>query len=90
MVGLCENVLVKQRDDVHGRQCAKDRKELRALVHMLIIEIDTAIFPGSCALLDHPLALWRLIASAWVGGHCMIRSEEPVKNAQLQYTGSSS
>ena len=42
------------------RQCAKDRKEWRALVHMLLNEFHAAIFAWPCVLSDHPPMLWLL------------------------------
>ena len=38
------------------RQCAKDRKEWRALLHMLLI----IYVPRHCVILDHPPVLWWL------------------------------
>ena len=43
-----------------ARQCAKDRKEWRALVHMLPNEFQAAIFAWHCVLSDHPPVLWWL------------------------------
>ena len=40
-----------------ARQCAKDRKEWRALVHMKMDEILAAIFAWHCVLSDRPPAL---------------------------------
>ena len=42
------------------RQCAKDRKKGRALVHMLLNEFHAAIFPWLCVLSDRPPMLWWL------------------------------
>ena len=41
-------------------QCAKDRKEYRALVHMYLNEFHTAIFAWHCILSDRPPVLWWL------------------------------
>ena len=43
-------------------QCAKDRKERRAMVHMELNEFHAAIFALPCVLLD-PLL--------WYGGYCL-------------------
>ena len=40
-----------------ARQCAKDRKEWRALVHMQLIEFTAAFFAWPCVLSDCPPAL---------------------------------
>ena len=42
-----------------ARQCAKDRKEWRALVHMSL-EFHGAIFAWHCVLSDRPPVLWWL------------------------------
>ena len=42
-----------------ARQCAKHRKEWRALVHMKLNEFHAAIFAWFCVLSDHPpMLLW--------------------------------
>ena len=43
-----------------ARQCAKDRKEWRALVHMLQNKFHAAIFAWPCVLSDRPPVLWWL------------------------------
>ena len=43
-----------------ARQCAKDRKEWRALVHMKLNELHAAIFAWHCVLSDCPPVLWWL------------------------------
>ena len=43
-----------------ARQCAKDRKEWRALVHMSLNEFHAAIFVWHCVLSDRPPVLWWL------------------------------
>ena len=43
-----------------GRQCAKDRKEWRALAHMYLNECHVAIFSWPCVLSDRPPVLWWL------------------------------
>ena len=43
-----------------ARQCAKDRKEWRTLVHMYLNEFHAANFAWHCVLSDHPPALWWL------------------------------
>ena len=43
-----------------ARQCAKDRTEWRALVHMLLNEFHAAIFARHCVLSYHPPVLWWL------------------------------
>ena len=43
-----------------ARQCAKDRKEWRALVHMQLNEFHAAIFAWPCVLSDRPPMLWWL------------------------------
>ena len=43
-----------------GRQCVKNRKEWRALVHMQLNEFHTAIFSWPCVLSDRPPVLWWL------------------------------
>ena len=43
-----------------ARQCANDRKEWRALVHMLLNEFHAAIFGWCCVLSDRPPVLWWL------------------------------
>ena len=40
-----------------ARQCAKERKEWGALVHMLMIECDAVIFVWFLCFFDHPPAL---------------------------------
>ena len=42
------------------RQCAKDRKEWRARVHMSLNEFHAAIFGWPCVVLNHPPVLWWL------------------------------
>ena len=42
------------------RQCVKDRKEYRALVHMILNEFHAAIFASTCVLSDRPPVLWWL------------------------------
>ena len=42
------------------RQCAKDRKEWRALVHMKLNEFHGAIFAWPMVLSDRPPVLWWL------------------------------
>ena len=41
-----------------ARQCAKDRKEWRALVHMKLNEFHAAMFTWPCGLSDRPPVLW--------------------------------
>ena len=41
-----------------GRQCAKDRKESRALVNMQIIEFHSEISGWFCVLSDRPPSPW--------------------------------
>ena len=43
-----------------ARQCAKDWKEWRALVHMQLNEFYAAIFAWHCVLSDRPPVLWWL------------------------------
>ena len=43
-----------------ARQCEKDRKERRALIHMQLNEFHAAIFVLPCVLSDRPPALWWL------------------------------
>ena len=43
-----------------ARQCAKDRKEWRALVHMQLNEFHAAIFAWHCVLSDRPSMIWWL------------------------------
>ena len=43
-----------------ARQCAKNRKEWRALVHMQLNEFLHAIFAWPCVLSDRPPVLWWL------------------------------
>ena len=43
-----------------ARQCAKDRKAWRALVHMLLNEFNAAIFTWYRVLSDRPPMLWWL------------------------------
>ena len=43
-----------------ARQCAKDRKEWRALVHMQLNEFHAANFAWHCVLSDRPPVLWWL------------------------------
>ena len=43
-----------------ARQCAKDRKAWRALVHMELNEVNDAIFAWHCVLSDRPPMLWWL------------------------------
>ena len=43
-----------------ARQCAKDRKEWRALVHMQLNEFHEAIFAWPCVISDRPPVLWWL------------------------------
>ena len=41
-----------------ARQCEKDRKEWRALVHVQLNEFPAAIFAWPCVLSDRPPMLW--------------------------------
>ena len=50
-------------------QCAKDRKECRALVHMQLNEFHVAIFAWHCVLSDRPPVLWWL-SHTWRGEGC--------------------
>ena len=57
------------------RQCAKDRKEWRALVHMYMIKFNEAAFAWPCVLSDRPPDLWWIpsplhviTTRAWEGG----------------------
>ena len=43
-----------------ARQCAKDWKEWRALVHMDLNQFHAAIFAWGCVLPNHPPVLWWL------------------------------
>ena len=43
-----------------ARQCAKARKEWRALVHMKLNELHEAIFAWPCVLSDRPPVVWWL------------------------------
>ena len=43
-----------------ARQCAKDRKEWKALVHMHLNEFHADIFAWHCVLSDLPPVLWWL------------------------------
>ena len=43
-----------------ARQCPKDRKECRALVHMQLNEFHAAIFAWPGVLSDRPPVLWWL------------------------------
>ena len=43
-----------------ARQCAKDRKAWRALVHIKLNEFHAAIFAWPCVLSDRPPMLWWL------------------------------
>ena len=43
-----------------ARQCAKGRKEWRALVHLYLNEFHAAIFAWPCVLSDRPPMLWWL------------------------------
>ena len=43
-----------------ARQCAKDRKEWRALVHMYLNKFNAGIFAWHCVLSDRPPILWLL------------------------------
>ena len=43
-----------------AHQCAKDRKELRTLVHMELNEFRATIFAWPCVLSDRPPGLWWL------------------------------
>ena len=43
-----------------AHQCAKDRKEWRALVHMKLVEFQAAIFAWPRVLPDRPPVLWWL------------------------------
>ena len=43
-----------------AQQCAKDRKELGALVHIELNEFHAAIFAWHCVLSDNPPELWWL------------------------------
>ena len=45
-----------------ARRCAKDRKEWRAMVHMLLNEFHEVIFAFPCVLSDRPPVLWWLSA----------------------------
>ena len=48
------------------RQCAKDKKEWRALVHMYI-EFNATIFALPCVLPDHSAAFWWIITTRGAG-----------------------
>ena len=41
-----------------ARQCSKDRKDMRALIHMWLNEFHEAIFCLACVLSDRPPVLW--------------------------------
>ena len=43
-----------------AQQCAKDRKEWRAVVHMYLNEFHAVIFAWPCVLSDRPAVLWWL------------------------------
>ena len=43
-----------------SQQCAKDRKECRAMVHMELNNFHTASFPYPCVLSNRPPILWWL------------------------------
>ena len=58
--GCCEGGLRQQRNYGGGCECAKDRKEWRALVHIKMDEFLAAIFAWHCVLSDLPPALWWL------------------------------
>ena len=45
-----------------ARQCPKDLREFRALVHMKLNEFDAVIFAWPCVLSDRPLVLWWLLS----------------------------
>ena len=47
------------------RQCAKDRKEWRALVHLSLNEFHAVVYAWHCVLLDHPPVLWWLSPGEW-------------------------
>ena len=64
----CRGVVVKA-----ARQCAKDKNEWSATVHMSMIEFNAAIFALLCILSDRPLALWWLITRREVGCRYMMR-----------------
>ena len=62
-----------------ARQCAKDRKEWRALAHMYLMEFHSAIFAWHCVLSEHTaLGSWRFLAPpsramvviTWRGERC--------------------
>ena len=44
---------------------AKDRKEWRAMVHVLLNEFHATIFAWPCVLLDRPPVLWWLSPGEW-------------------------
>ena len=54
-----------------ARQCAKYRKKWRALVHMMMIELNSAILGLPCVLSDRPPELWWIIL--WIAVDAVIR-----------------
>ena len=49
-----------------ARQCARDRKEWRAIVHMSLNEFHAAIFALPCVLSDRPsVLLWLSPVEGW-------------------------
>ena len=50
---------------IAARQCAKDRKDWRALVHMELNEFHVAIFAWPCILSDLPPVLWLSPGVRW-------------------------
>ena len=77
--GWCEGGLRQQRNDGEAvkavRQCTKDQKAWRALVHMKLNEFQAAIFAWPCVLLDHPPVIW------WLTGYHMERGGMPLHDA---------
>ena len=43
-----------------AQQCAKDRREWKALEHMQLNEFHSALFPWHCVLSNRPPVLWWL------------------------------
>ena len=56
-----------------ARQCVKDRKEWRGLMHVQMIKFNAAIFARPCVLSDRPPALGWIVTWRGVGCRYLMR-----------------
>ena len=73
-----------------ARQCAIDRKEWRALVHVLLNEFHAAIFAFPCVFSDRPPMLWWLLHGEGrdaVGINCKKGASTENQGSGVKYMG---